>query len=120
MSYEFYKLVHFIGLFLVFTAIGGNVVHYGNGGDKENHGMRKLVGMTHGIALLLILVSGFGMTAKLGLGFPGWVGVKLVVWLVLGAAVVLPFKFANTAKIQLFLYPILGLVAAFLALNKPF
>ena len=120
MPYEFYKLMHFAGIFLTLAAIGGNVVHYGNGGTKDNHGMRKIVGMTHGISLLLVLVGGFGMIAKLGVGFPGWVIVKLVLWLILGAAVVLPFKFANTAKIQLFAYPIIGVFAAYLALYKPF
>ena len=57
------------------------------GTDGEKCRARKLAGMTHGIALLLILFTGFGMIAKLGLGFPLWVWVKLVViWLVIGAS----------------------------------
>jgi hypothetical protein len=120
MPYEFYKLMHFFGIFMMLGALGGNVVHYGNGGDKEAHGMRRLVAMAHGIGLLLVLVGGFGMTAKLGLGFPGWVGVKLLLWLVLGAALALPMRMANTAKVQLFVFPAIALLAAYLAIYKPF
>ena len=46
---------------------------------------KKRVMMITGIASLLALVGGFGLQAKLQVGFPGWFIVKLVCWLGLSA-----------------------------------
>jgi hypothetical protein len=46
---------------------------------------RKRVMMITGIASLLALVAGFGLVAKLSIGFPGWLIVKIVCWLGLSA-----------------------------------
>ena len=46
---------------------------------------RKKVMIITGVASLLALVGGFGLQAKLGVGFPGWLIVKLVCWLGLSA-----------------------------------
>ena len=51
----------------------------------------------HGIGLLLILLGGFGMQAKMkdvyqavyGSGFPTWLIIKIVIWLALGGGIVL-------------------------------
>ena len=75
---------------------------------------------THGVALFVILVSGFGMLAKLGYGFPLWVWLKLVVWLLIGAAIALVRRLPEQATIFWFAIPLLGTVAAFLAIYKPF
>ena len=43
----------------------------------------------HGVGLLLILAAGFGLQAKMNLGFPTWLIVKMVIWVVFGACLVL-------------------------------
>lgn len=119
MSYEFYKTLHLLGLALVLMSLGGILVHVMNGGTKESNSFRKSAMMAHGIGLLLLLVAGFGMLAKLGIhGVPAWVGGKLVIWLALGAFVGLAYKKNLAKKIWLGL-PALVVVAAILAQLKP-
>lgn len=118
MSFEFYKILHVVGVMLLFTALGGVTLHALSGGDKG----RKLLAASHGVALLLLLVAGFGMIAKLKLAapYPGWIWGKLVIWLLLGGAVVLPRKKPELAKPLFLALPLLGGVAAWLAIMKPF
>ena len=114
-----YKVLHIFGVLLTFTALGGMTLRALAGSrDKGTGG--KLAGITHGVALLLILVSGFGLLAKLGYGFPTWVLVKIVIWLLIGAAVVLIRRLPQHATIFWFALPILGACAASLAIFKPF
>lgn len=121
LSLQVYKLAHLLGLFLVFTSLGGLVLHAMNGGDRESNQRRGLVFATHGIGLLLVLVSGFGMLARLGIhGVPGWAAVKLVIWLVIGGLVALPQRVPAASRFVWFLAPALALVAGWLALYKPF
>ena len=72
-----------------------------------------------GIALVLILVSGFGMLAKLGYGFPGWVILKIVIWLFIGGVIALIRRMPQHAVIFWWALPALGAFAAFLAIYKP-
>jgi len=46
---------------------------------------KKRTMMITGILSLLMLIGGFGMIAVMGLGFPWWVVVKLICWLVLSS-----------------------------------
>lgn len=121
MSYPVYKLLHLVGLFLVFTSMGGLVLHAAQGGSR--HGLaRGLVFGTHGIGLLLLLVSGFGMLARLGMtsNIPGWAWAKVVVWLVIGGLAALPLRVPALARPLWVVVPILGTLAAWLALFEPF
>lgn len=122
MSYEFYKTLHLFSLALLFTSLGGLLLHAMNGGDKASNPSYKLAAAGHGTALLLLLVSGFGALAKLGLAFGSnpWLHIKLVVWLVLGGLVVVPGRFPALAKPVWFALPVLGGLAAWLAVTKPF
>ena len=87
ISLSAYKLIHLISLFFLFTVVGGVVLHAANGGDRKGNVARALVGAFHGTALFLILASGFGQLARLGIKhdwlFPGWVWAKLGIWLLL-------------------------------------
>lgn len=114
-----YKVIHVFGLFLIFTGLGGRLVQAMLGSDG-NAQVRKLTGIAHGVGLLLVLVSGFGALAKLGAGFPGWVIAKLVIWLVIGGIIVVIRKKPEMASLLWWLLPILGGVAGWLALYKPF
>ena len=111
MSPEFYKVIHLIGLICLFTGIGGFLT-YG-----FDHAPRvKMVGILHGVGLLLLLISGFGMTAKLGIGFPVWVILKLVLWLVLGALLAFAKKGRLAPRNAVIIALLVGFIAAYTGL----
>jgi hypothetical protein len=118
-----YKLVHIFGILLTFVALGGLALHAVNGGTKESNRGRRLVAASYGLGLLLILVGGFGMLARLGVasaGLPGWVWAKLVIWLAIGGLLALPYRKPESGRFLWWLGPLLGVVAGWLALYKPF
>jgi hypothetical protein len=120
---DFYEILHIIGIAMLFLAIGGVAVHAANGGNKAASSTRPLVGSIHGVGALLILVGGFGMLARLGFlhgsAFPGWLIGKIVIWLLLSAIVLLPYRRPGLARPFLLLLPLLAGAAAYLALYKP-
>lgn len=120
MSFDFYKVMHFFGLFMVFTALGGQIVIALNGGDAKQQPGRKWIGIYHGVGLLIMLVAGFGMIAKLGIGFPGWVIGKIAIWVILGGIGAVAARKKNLAAMVWVFVILLGLVAAYLAHYKPF
>ena len=121
LSYSVYKVVHLLGVLLVFTAVGGVVAHAAGGGSKDSNPFKKQLTMAHGIGLVLALVAGFGLLARLGLSMgSGWVMGKLVIWLFMGAATVLPYRGEGLARTLLFLLPPVGAIGAYLAIYKPF
>lgn len=118
MSYQLYKLLHVGGVMLLFIALGSSILLAALGAADPQR-WRKLAGITHGVALLLILVTGFGILAKTGLGFPGWVWAKLVVWLLIGASVAAIRRLPEHATLFFFLLPVLGTIAGYLGIYKP-
>ena len=119
MSYTFYKLVHFTGIFMVFSALGAQCMHALNGGSK-NHAGRKWLGIMHGVGLLAVLVAGFGLIARLGLhSFPAWIYGKLIIWVALGGVGAIAARKNNVAGMIWVLIILLGYSAAYLGLAKP-
>ncbi len=121
MPYAFYKAMHFFGIVMLFTALGGTVLHVINGGNKASNAARGLVAALHGIALALILTGGFGMMARLGYitEWPGWIYGKLAVWVALPILGVIAQKKPEHGRTVLVLIPLVGLLAAWLAIYKP-
>ncbi len=119
MGLSLYKMIHILGLFFVFASLGALTLQAYLGNPLDARG-RRLAGLTHGIGLLIVLVSGFGALARLGMGFPGWVVVKLVIWLVIGGIIVLIRKMPQLAGVLWVVLPLLGAFAGYLALYKPF
>jgi len=117
MSYPLFKLLHLLGVLLLFASLGGAVLQQVAQSTSER--ARKLAGLTHGASMLLILIAGFGALAKLGAGFPPWAMGKLVIWLLLAASPVVIRKAPNLATALWWLLPLLGSVAAYLAIFKP-
>lgn len=121
---DFYEILHIIGIAMLFVAIGGVATHAANGGSKATSQTRPLMGSLHGLGALLILVGGFGMLARMGFkhgtNFPGWLWVKLIIWVVLSAIVLLPYRRPALAKPFLLVLPLLAGVAVYMALYKPF
>jgi hypothetical protein len=121
MPVEFYRTLHLIGIFTVILSLGGMCLHVISGGTR-NYGGRKLAAMTHGIGLLVVLVAGFGLLAKLGYmrAIPGWAIAKVVIWLILGVMPALIYRKPNLAKTFWVLILVFGALNAYLAIYKPF
>lgn len=122
ISYTVYRLVHILGVLVLFLALGGISIHAANSTGEAARRLRRLVMATHGIGLFIILLGGFGMLARLGItgGLPGWIWAKLTIWLILGGIVMLPLRIPALARPIWFLVPLLGTAAAYIALYKPF
>lgn len=124
MPYSMYKVIHLFGIFLVLVALDGASLHAIYGGATTPNPARKWIAITHGIGLLIVIVTGFGLLARLGIshpaGWPMWVWIKLGIWLVFGGMTVLVAKSPRYAKFFWFVTPLLAALAAYLAINKPF
>lgn len=81
---------------------------------------RKRVMMITGIASIVALVGGFGLQAKLQLGFPGWLIVKLVCWLGLSALAGFGYRRRGAAGTLAAVTLILAFVAVVMVYTKPF
>ena len=91
MSYEFLQGPPYPGSVFSFSSpLGGLATHAANGGQRTDNKVRGVLGAMHGIGLLISLVAGFGLMARLGVSFPGWAVAKIVIWLGLGAALAVP------------------------------
>ncbi len=121
MSYEFYKIIHLISIVLLFSGLTGILAIQMSGGTLSGKA-KSLVFRAHGLGLFFLLVSGFGLLAKLGLtkNIPGWIFGKLAIWLILGLAVSLVKRKGHIGwPIFISLISIFSL-AAYLAVMKPF
>lgn len=123
MPYPVYKLIHFLGIFVLLITLTMTSMHLLRGGTRADLPRRRALMVAHGIASFLILLGGFGMLARLQivhLGLPGWIHAKLAIWLVLSGAVVVVLRAATAARIILLAAPLLAVLAAGIALYKPF
>jgi hypothetical protein len=121
MSYQFYKVIHLLGLMLLFFGFGGLLVAAYAKVELKKHA-RIMAFACHGLGLLFIFVSGFGMAAKLGFmaALPTWVLAKIGIWLVLGISISLVKRKGYIGWPVAALILGLGTTAAFIAVNKPF
>lgn len=121
MSYEFYKVLHIIAAFALLLALGGLTLHIMNGGTRQ-YPHRRFIMIMHGIAMLISLVAGFGMLARLGLTstMPGWALAKLAIWFLLGVIPAVIYRKTQMAMTLWFVILALAGGAAWLAINKPF
>jgi hypothetical protein len=119
-SHEFYKIVHIIGIVTLMVALGGAAFLMMAGATTS----RRLLAVLHGAGAFLILLGGFGMLARLGIiqggSFPAWLWLKIGVWLILGAALIVAWRRPGLARPVLFSLPLLAGVATYMAVYKPF
>jgi hypothetical protein len=120
MPYEIYKIMHLTGLVLLFSGLVTLLTLKITGAALEGPN-KKFAYLTHGIGLLLLLVGGFGLLARLNLGpgLPNWIYFKLVAWLYFGGIVAL----IKRKKLSWsFYYILLGvfILTAYVAIYKPF
>lgn len=82
MPYEFYKVMHIFGLILAIGGIGAIALHALISAEKK-FPLKRPIMIFHGVGVFLMLVSGFGLMAKIGMmgsGWPAWIIIKLFVW----------------------------------------
>lgn len=115
-----YKLLHLVGFSLVLPALGALALHADHQGDRA-HTWYKLMLASHGTGMLLLLVAGFGLLARIGITWPwpGWVWVKLAIFAVLGSLVGIVRKRPALAKVVWWVTIGLSIMAATMALYKP-
>jgi hypothetical protein len=121
MSYEFYRVLHLVGIFALLLSLGGTLLHTQQGGLRY-HLNRSWLMMFHGAGLLIIFVAGFGLIAKTHVGtpWPGWLWCKLLIWLLLGMMTVFIQRLPAFTRALWFVVLGLGGLAAYFALYKPF
>lgn len=112
MSPTFYYILHVGSLLVLF-----GYTFYAFAAAPET---RKRVLMITGIASLLALVGGFGLQAKLGYGFPGWLIVKLFCWLGLAALAGIGYRRRGAAGALALIAVVLAVVAVVMVYTKPF
>lgn len=122
MSYELYKVLHLLGIMLLFASLGGLAILTLRGGeDRDVAPLRKLLTIGHGVALMVVFVAGFGLMARIGImkGWPTWIYAKLALWLLLGGSVALIRRTPHLGKVWLFVLPLVGAAAAWVAVTHP-
>ena len=111
MDPNFYQVLHIVGISMVFLGYGALLAR--SMAAPDNVSVRKLGSITSGIGLLLILVAGFGLVAKLGYNYTEtWILVKFVIWLLLGGLIVLINRKPQLAMLLWFLLIALSATAA--------
>lgn len=121
--FAMYRLLHFVGVFALYLAIGGLFLHALNGGTKASNDNRKLVAITHGVAMFVVLLGGFGMLATfqragIATSHSPWVIAKFVIWAVMGAMIAIPYRVPSLARPLWLLLPLVGGLAAWVASAK--
>jgi hypothetical protein len=122
LSLAVYKTVHLISVMAVFLGLGAvSAQAVAKATGSPSSGMRKLSAALHGSALLLILVSGFGMLARLALTWPlpAWAWMKLLVWVFFGGALVAAKRSPKNWKFVWGALLVMGAWAAYLGIHKP-
>lgn len=80
-SYSLYKMIHVISI-VIFFSFYAKAAYSGKSLKSD-----KII---TGVMLLIILIGGMGLVAKIGFshgeGWPMWVKLKLVIWLIVGAS----------------------------------
>lgn len=120
MSYTFYKVLHVTGFVAVFMGLGAMLLQAMEKGSPK-FASRKWVMLFHGFGMALVLISGFGLMARLGMAnasWPAWIYGKVTIWLVAGGISALILRFAKFSRVLWFVVVALAGTAAFLANAK--
>jgi hypothetical protein len=112
MSPTTYHIIHLSSLLVLF-----GYTFYAFAAPAET---KKRVMMITGIASLLALIGGFGLLAKLQLGFPGWIVVKLVCWLGLSAFAGMGYRKRDKAGLFMVIAVVLAVTAVAMVYVRPF
>ena len=111
MPLHFYHIAHIVGLVFVFIGFGCLLTSEG----------AKSAMKWHGTGLLISLVTGFGMLARLQISWPWptWVIVKVSLWVVLAVLPILAKRRVVAAPVVVILVAAVGGVLAYMGYLKP-
>lgn len=121
MSYEFYKVIHLVGIVLLFSGLmillSAKMVT-----EAIPKNVRLLGFISHGFGTLFLLVSGFGLLARLQImsPFPTWAYAKIGIWLLLALAASVMKRRGNLSIPAYVSMMIIFIIAAVLGVYKPF
>lgn len=122
MPYEIYKMLHLTGIFLLTSGLVGMLVLSWTGHIIAGK-VKTFAFITHGVGLLFMLVSGFGLLARMGFtqdqGLPSWIHVKLVIWLIMGGIISLLKRKGQIGWPLYFLLLAIFVTAAYFGIYKP-
>ncbi len=110
MDPNFYKILHLVGISALALGVGGMMANGSN---------RKIFAIWQGIGLLVMLVSGFGLLAKLKLGYPPFAIVKSVLWVVIAMLPMLFRRLKLPVGVAIVISLCLVGVMAWLGVTKP-
>jgi hypothetical protein len=110
MDHNTWKIIHLVGIAALSLGVGGMMA------DGKN---RRLFAIWQGVGLLIMLVSGFGLLAKLQLGFPHFAMVKTLLWLLIGAMPVLLRRLKVPVFVGILVSLTLVCLMAWLGVTKP-
>jgi hypothetical protein len=111
--------MHLTGLVLLFSGLVTLLTLKVTGVAIEGV-QKKFAFLTHGLGLLLLLVGGFGLLARLNIHeLPAWVYVKLAAWLFFGGVVAL-IKRKNLGWSFYVVLLCIFILTAYVAITKPF
>jgi uncharacterized membrane protein SirB2 len=116
MSLQYYHIIHLIAVMALFAGTGAALA-------AADHGAtRKFGAILRGVALLLLLVTGFGLLAKMGImaSMPLWVWLKLAIWMIAALLPVFVKRKLLPGTAAALIALALGGVAAWLGYMKPF
>ncbi|MFT4648004.1 MAG: hypothetical protein ACI87O_002209 [Planctomycetota bacterium] len=108
-----YYLLHVISILLLTAA-----TFYAFGAPTPERRKKALI--ITGILSLLVLVGGFGLQARLNHGWPGWIVVKFVCWLILSALTGIVFRKPKSACTLAMVGALTVAVAVFMVYKRPF
>jgi uncharacterized membrane protein len=119
------KALHLVGVLLAFTGVAGIAAHAAGGRPRSENPVRGLLAGLHGIGLLVVLLAGIGMLARLmrtpSMPGPAWVTAKLILWVLLAGMVAVPYRGPGLARrVLLAGLPLLAVAAVVVAVLKPF
>ncbi len=118
ISYSAYKVAHLAGVLLVMLSLGSLFVS--NALGKEGAAWRAYSAALNGIGMILVLVAGFGLMARLGVGFEGWLLLKILIWMALGAMIFISNRKPESGKVLFWVAFALAALSAYFAHYKPF
>ena len=120
MPYEIYKILHLVGIFMLVSGLVG-MFALTWAGHPVSGKAKSFAFITHGTGLLFMLVSGFGLLARLGLvrEMPSWVYVKLVIWAIFGGTIALLKRKGQIGWPLYFAMLAVFIVAAYFGVYKP-
>ncbi len=120
MSYAFYNWIHVFTLIGVFSSLGAITIYAATGGQKADFKFRKMLGITHGVLMVIAFIAGFGLMARGGYSFGNdpWLFAKILIWLIVGAYPAFVWRLKGKGILLFWGLFIIAIIATYIALFK--